>query len=412
MPLGDLYDWINDFSGHEFIWYVKRLSGNDTLANRSHQAGPYIPREFLLKIFPEVNNPEKENPDVWFDLFIDSHADHRNIRAVWYNNKFRGGTRNEARLTNFGGSTSALLDPESTGAIAIFSFRLKEGSGVIDCHVWVCSHETEEDVVENKIGPVEPGSWVVWTPDKPGQSSLFNKGKPPRKNCWLDKNQIPESWLVKFPDSAEIIKKSVQISPFGTIDPDKRILKRRECEFQVFRSLEEVIELPLIQKGFNSIDDFIAKAQTILQRRKARSGRSLELHTLEIFIEEGLRKDIDFSHHPESEKGKRPDFLFPSESAYKDDSFPDSKLKMLAVKTTCKDRWRQILNEADRVITKHLLTLQEGVSENQFQEMCEANVQLVVPEPLIRFYPKAIQADLQTLESFMADVRLLNLGLG
>lgn len=80
---------------------------------------------------------------------------------------------------------------------------------------------------------------------------------------------------------------------------------------------------------------------------------------------------------------------------------------MLAVKTTCKDRWRQILTEADRITTKHLLTLQEGVSEKQFQEMVGEGVQLVVPEPLKTSFPPSVQEHLQTLESFIADVRLL-----
>ena len=81
---------------------------------------------------------------------------------------------------------------------------------------------------------------------------------------------------------------------------------------------------------------------------------------------------------------------------------------MLAVKTTCKDRWRQILAEADRIGTKHLLTLQEGISERQFQEMVDAGVQLVVPEPLKEKFPSSVREHLQTVESFIADVRLLN----
>ena len=81
---------------------------------------------------------------------------------------------------------------------------------------------------------------------------------------------------------------------------------------------------------------------------------------------------------------------------------------MLAVKTTCKDRWRQILTEADRIGTKHLLTLQEGVSERQFQEMVGAGVQLVVPEPLKTSFPASVQEHLQTVESFIADIRLLD----
>jgi len=80
---------------------------------------------------------------------------------------------------------------------------------------------------------------------------------------------------------------------------------------------------------------------------------------------------------------------------------------MLAVKTTCKDRWRQILNEADKIPRKHLLTLQEGVSENQFDEMTQANVMLVVPEPLIIKFPENVRPKLLTLERFIDMVRHL-----
>lgn len=409
MALADLTDWMDEFSGPEFVWYAKRLSGNDTLATGSHQAGPYIPKSFLFQVFPSINAPDRENPDKWFDLHIDSHADSRRVRAIWYNNKLRGRTRNEARLTNFGGLASALLDPESTGALTVFSFRIGDGGEAAECHVWVCRHETEEDLVEERIGPVDPGTWTIWSLDRASYPCPSLPPEPPRNNCWLQEEEIPSVWLERFPTGAEIISKAVEIRPFDSINPDARIIKRRECEFEIFRSLEEAVELPTIQKGFGSIEEFIAKAQTVLQRRKARSGRSLELHAKQIFLEEKLRENVDFSHQPESDPGKRPDFLFPSEVAYKTGEFPASKLRMLAVKTTCKDRWRQILNEAERIERKHLLTLQEGVSESQFREMAAAKVQLVVPYPLINAFPKTVQPHLQTLESFIADVRLLNI---
>ena len=125
--------------------------------------------------------------------------------------------------------------------------------------------------------------------------------------------------------------------------------------------------------------------------------------------EEGLRANVDFTHKPVIEGGKRPDFLFPSQTAYEDVAFPTARLRMLAAKTTCKDRWRQITNEADRIIEKHLLTLQEGVSEGQFKEMTEAGVKLVVPDGLHDAYPATVKPHLITFESFLGDVRLLNL---
>ena len=49
MALVDLADWLNLQSVNGAVWYVKRLSGNDTLANGSHQAGPYTPNKLPLQ---------------------------------------------------------------------------------------------------------------------------------------------------------------------------------------------------------------------------------------------------------------------------------------------------------------------------------------------------------------------------
>lgn len=408
MAVTDLSDWLDDYANPNTVWYVKRLSGNDTLANRSHQAGPYIAREFLFQVFPSINRTDNKNPHVWFDLYIDSNADHRRVRAVYYNNALFGGTRNETRLTNFGGQSSALLDPDSTGALAVFAFRLDDAGVAIDCHVWVCQHETEEDLVEDRVGSVEPGKFVVWSPlqTTATQSLLMT---PAHTSCWLEPADMPSEWLVNFPAAAEIVRKSVELRPLPSRPPDQRLIKRRECEFELFRSVEQAVELPHIHAGFTTVDDFVSRAQTILQRRRKRAGQSLELHAREIFIEERLVESEHFSYQPISEGSKRPDFLFPSQAAYQDASFPASRLRMLAVKTTCKDRWRQILTEADRIPNKHLLTLQEGVSESQFREMVSAGIRLVVPAQLVESFPVAVRPHLQTLESFIGDVRLLTI---
>ncbi len=404
MALADLSDWLDEYTRPQYLWYVKRLSGNDTLANGSHQAGPYIPKSVLFKVFPELNRPAENNPDIWCDVYIDSHTDTRRVRTVWYNNKLRGGTRDEARITNFGGSSSALLDPENTGALAVFVFNIG-GTSESVCHVWVCERETEEEIIESRIGPVEPGEWYTHVFGEAPVSDL----PLVQSICWLDPSDMPTAWLNRFPSTTEIIEKVLALWPGNGLDPDKRLMKRRECEFILFKSVENAIELPHIQQGFESIDEFIDRAQTVLQRRKARSGRSLELHARAVFIEEGLQENTSFSWQPVTEGDKRPDFIFPSVQSYQDANYPQSRLRMLAVKTTCKDRWRQILNEADRIPNKHLLTLQEGVSENQFNEMKVAGVQLVIPAPLISSYPPSVRPHLQTLESFIGDVRILSL---
>jgi len=81
------------------------------------------------------------------------------------------------------------------------------------------------------------------------------------------------------------------------------------------------------------------------------------------------------------------------------------RVPALVLKTTCRDRWRQVIQEAERIPRKHLLTLQEGVSEAQFREMQAAQVQLVVPKGLVKAFPKSVQPQLQTLSQFISEVR-------
>jgi hypothetical protein len=415
MALTDVTDWMSEFGTPGYIWYAKRLSGNDTLANRSHQAGPYIQKEFLFQIFPVLNRTDIKNPDLSFNLYIDSHADHQLVRAVWYNTKARGeGTRNESRLTGFGGASSALLNPDSTGALAIFAFKMADGAAS-ECHVWVCDNAPEEDLFEERIGPVEPKQNVIWKPGEGVVPSLVAAKGPgtkflPRRTCALLPSEIPASWLDKFPSGEAIIKKTLELRPPAGMNPDVRLLRRRQCEYEMFLSIEQEFFLPKIQTGeFKTIESFVGLAQSILQSRKSRSGNSLELHAREIMVEEGLVPNSDFCHKPTVESGKKPDFIFPSQSAYDDTTFPASRLRMLAAKTTCKDRWRQVINEANRIKTKHLLTLQEGISESQFAEMKEEGVLLVVPNGLHDAYNEAVRPHLISFESFIADIRLLGL---
>lgn len=408
MALADVTDWLDEFGSPGHVLYAKRLSGNDTLANESHQAGPYIPKEFLFQMFPALNRADAENPDLSFNLYIDSHADHRLVRAVWYNNKLRGGTRNETRLTGFGGASSALLDPDSTGALAIFSFTLNDNQAASDSHVWVCRDVTEEDLFEDRLGPVEPKQMVIWKPDEGMSATLFTVAAPAPNSCSLDPSQMPPEWMEKFPTGETIIRKTLELRPPTGMNPDVRLLRRRVCEYEIFQSIEKAFFLPRIHAGnFQTIESFVGVAQSILQSRKSRSGHSLELHAREIMIEEGLVANTDFCHKPTVESGKKPDFIFPSQAAYDDTNFPEANLRMLAAKTTCKDRWRQVINEANRIRQKHLLTLQEGVSDNQFAEMQEEGIKLVVPTGLHSAYSENVRPHLISLESFIGDIRLL-----
>lgn len=87
--------------------------------------------------------------------------------------------------------------------------------------------------------------------------------------------------------------------------------------------------------------------------------------------------------------------------------FSVEKLCVLAAKTTCKDRWRQILSEADRLRdqNKYLCTLQQGISSAQMDEMQAEGVVLVVPEKYISTYPKDKRDRIWTIYQFVQYVK-------
>lgn len=106
-----------------------------------------------------------------------------------------------------------------------------------------------------------------------------------------------------------------------------------------------------------------------------------------------------------TEENKKPDFIFPDGKCYHNFEFPANLLVSLAAKTTCKDRWRQVINEANRIPEKHLFTLQQSISSNQLKEMADEKVHLVVPHKYIHNYPIEYQSSIWDLNTFISFVR-------
>jgi type II restriction enzyme len=183
--------------------------------------------------------------------------------------------------------------------------------------------------------------------------------------------------------------------------PDAHLISWIDTEYQLFRKIEFDRYGEMIERGFQSVEQFIDVANTVLNRRKSRAGKSLENHLSAIF--DG--NDLVYQSQPRTEGNKHPDFLFPGEAAYHDSNYPTERLVCLGAKTTCKDRWRQVINEANRIASKHLFTLQQGISAQQLDEMESERITLVVPAPYIRTYPQAKRGSIWTLDQFIAYVK-------
>ena len=181
-------------------------------------------------------------------------------------------------------------------------------------------------------------------------------------------------------------------------EPDLVLMRWIEREERLFRTFERHLVSAQIATGFgNDVDQFFQFALSALNRRKSRAGRSLENHVEQLF----LARNIQYERNKTTEQKSRPDFIFPSIRAYHDGSFDTRKLTMLGVKSTCKDRWRQVLSEADRIADKHLLTLEAGISTNQLDEMRSRRLHLVIPLEIQSTYPESQRENLMSVSSFI-----------
>ncbi len=191
-------------------------------------------------------------------------------------------------------------------------------------------------------------------------------------------------------------------------EPDRTLVAWMEHEETLFRHMEREIVAKRLKDGFfqdeiADVDGFLKFSLSVQNRRKSRAGWAFGHHVEAILKAHGLQ----YTREATTEKRNAADFLFPGEDEYADAKYPSARLTMLAVKTSCKDRWRQVLAEANRIHTKHLLTLEPAISRLQTDEMQGQNLQLVLPVQLHETYYPDQQIWLMSVSEFVQAVRAI-----
>lgn len=370
------------------VAYCKFLSANDTGETGGHQSGIYVSKPSIPILF-ETPGIRGENKDKWVRIKWQSDFE-TNTRFIYYGQ----GTRNEYRITNFG-RDFPFLTSEYTGALFVLVKNNEE-----NYLGFVLNTEDEIDQFLDAFGltPAETNRLI---------SGHFLR---PEAHETVEIDQYIASLEEDFPSSEEMsaAARRIQDAVFDhrelvVTNPDQKLLDWTDLEFRLFKALEYARYADVISQGFVSVEEFVATANQVLNRRKSRAGKSLEHHLAAIFTGNSLQ----FQEQAITEGRKKPDFLFPSQEAYHNRDYPVEQLISLAAKTTCKDRWRQVINEADRLRDrpKYLCTLQQGISTAQLDEMQEERVILVVPRPFIATYPRERQDRIWTLGQFVRFAR-------
>ena len=366
--------------------YCKFLSANDSGATGGHQSGILISKSAKDMMFTQALENEnilKRTVEIQWqnDLRTESSF-------TYYSSK------NELRITKFGRSFP-FLNPEQTGALFVFTRQSADQYSAFFL-------ETEDDIEQFLsafgIGPTETNHMI-------DTSAVL-----PETQERIAIQEFIDTLTVDFPlsDVMSAAARDIQNRVYNHLEyirtnPDRKIIEWTNTEYALFRAIEHARYGDKISHGFTSVDEFITMANMVLNRRKSRAGKSLEHHLSAIF--DG--NDIQYTAQSVTEGNKKPDFLFPSQAAYHNATFPTDKLISLAAKTTCKDRWRQVINEADRLrgLPKYLCTLQQGISPAQMDEMQAENIILVVPRPYIASYPADRRDRIWTVTKFVDYVR-------
>lgn len=366
--------------------FCKFLSANDTGATGAHQSGILVSKAAGAMLFEE----RLEN-----EYILKRSVRIRWTRELTTESKFTYyKSKNELRITCFGRGFP-YLKPDRTGSLFVFTRQnLEEYSGFI--------LDTDEDIEffldMFGLSPTETNNLIDGSRVVPENLEK------------IEMQKFIEQLHTDFPLSSQMsaAARNIYNKVYGhdnivQSNPDRKIVEWTKVEYALFRAIEYARYGKIISRGFSSVDDFVAMANMVLNRRKSRAGKSLEHHLAAIFEENGIL----YTAQAVTEGNKKPDFLFPSQEAYHDPDFPADRLISLAAKTTCKDRWRQIITEADRLKDKpkFLCTLQQGISPAQMDEMKEADVVLVVPEPYIYAFPKDRRDRIWTISQFVKYVK-------
>lgn len=396
---------------------AKRLAAVDTSVSRSNQHEVTGSKVLLRILGEEARSRSSGGEDrrfratyIW--LGSEQEAMTEEGRLSWYDSRANDPRRSaEWRLYYQTNSVTDQMRPGDTLFVArrpnddLFFIVAPDGSTIQRQLLWLfglseeLSFEFEQrDLAEEGGGEVDFAARYVLDelgidPEEPEEGLL---------------DGLIERFGHNFPTTrvfSEAARASLpDVSPMDA--PDLALMAWVEREEAMFKRLERRIVAERIANGFlfdgdADVEGFLRFSLSVQNRRKARIGQALEHHLEALFYARGIRH----ARGAETENKNKPDFLFPGAAEYHDPAFNPARLTMLGAKSTLKDRWRQVLSEAERIPFKHLLTLEPGISENQTDEMKAKALQIVIPSPLHDTFKASQRSWLMSLSNFLDVVR-------
>ena len=388
-----------------YLVAMKRLAEVevDPKASNQHELNGVAAIQRLLGTPPDVLNI----PDVEWVLLRDDGGPARERHSLsWYDSRRMNPNRSaELRLYYRDGTTAA-------AAGDLFALIQRETDGVLAVLIAPAGSTWERQLVAIFGDSLDPGGrfTTVELGDVPdlfamATAELFELlgwGEEPGPITEVPfAEEAVARFGLSFPSSivfSQFIQDRVAVDPG---EPDEALLTWWAAEEAHFREHERRIVEERLVTPFDDVDEFLTFSKSVHNRRRVRAGLAFENHLRVIFEQNSVRH----SFRKRTEGKSVPDFIFPGIDEYRDPGFDGARLTMLAAKTTCKDRWRQVLHEAARIERKHLCTLEPAISTAQLEEMAGDLLTLVAPATIVPTYVVPPGYEVLSLADFIQFVR-------
>lgn len=380
--------------------FLKKLARNDCAwadgAHNGHQNGVYIPREIReCGFFPQLaaNNPSRPHIlDTRFRTLWPGLGEIHDSALKHYTNK---GT--EMHFTRVPREEFIGLTPASF----LIGGSLPEPEA--DCTHWfmvIDSAAPEAEIIESVFDLDSNFHFGIFDPhslrERPEDSdaTLIAEITEALRRGTLEQfimrmavmdgpasyaRQAQEVWLREAgqPD----------MSPWRTPEPGNAIMRiSRDIEYTIFKRAEKRLRAAEVVRALARTSDlpqtvvtryaeldgiFMSAAQT----RKSRAGRSFEIHVARMLGDGGIRYEEQIPVG-----SRRPDFMLPGVSRTIS-ATPNSSLIVLSLKTTLRERWKQV-NMERMGGQLFLATVDDRVTADAINDMSTNDITLVVPESL------------------------------
>jgi hypothetical protein len=250
---------------------LKFISPNNAGLTGGHECGFYLPKGVWQMYTPHP--PVKGRLDKHPVSILWQDGRTTNSVVTWYGDK----TRSEYRLTRFG-RDFPFLNEDVVGDLLVLIAKSRD-----EFLAYVLDYDEDIAEIQSALGVEAFEHWGAYRDGVPQQVETED-------SCIDRKIREFSAALTDFPTGAVFSQTTRDIlvgclKKFPELEADEALVRAYQTEYQIFQSVErQVCQNEVSGRLFKNIDDFLHTAASIMNRRKARAGRSFENHVEYLLI--------------------------------------------------------------------------------------------------------------------------------